>query len=90
MTTNFTGSPHMMDFVAFSHAMGNWSENPCISNLLKYIIGWELDGRKAPIPWEKYEYQFPRFSPYDGFCSIFPCYCKLMGKPVHFPCDEIC
>ena len=28
--------------------------------------------KKAPILWEKYEHQFPRFSSYDGFCRIFP------------------
>ena len=25
------------------------------------IIGWESNGKKAPILWQKYEYQFPRF-----------------------------
>ena len=30
-------------------------------------IQWE----KTPITWENYEYQFPRFSPYDWFCYIF-------------------
>ena len=31
---------------------------------------------------EKYEYQFPMFTPYHGFCCIFP-YCgKFMGKPI--------
>ena len=24
-----------------------------------------------------------------GFCCIFPNYGKLMGKPMHFPCDEV-
>ena len=53
--------------------------------MMKYTIGWELDRKKLPILWEKSDYQFPMFSPYDGFCCIFP-YCgKLMGKPIHFP-----
>ena len=57
--------------------------------MIKYTIGWESDGKEAPILWEKYDYQFPRFSPYDGFCCIFPSYGKLMGKLMHFPYDEI-
>ena len=45
--------------------------------------------KKAPIIWEKYEHQFPRFSPYDEFCSIFLYYGKLMEKPMRFPYDEV-
>ena len=30
--------------------------------------------------WEKYEYQFPRLSPYR-FCCIFPCCGNLWGNP---------
>ena len=55
---------------------------------MKSTIQWESNGKKATILWEKYEYQFSRFSPYDGFCWIFPYYEKLMGKPMHFPYDE--
>ena len=74
MNINFPGIPYTVGFVAFSHAMGYWCENPCISHVMKYTIEWESDGKKEPILWEKYEYQFPRFSPYDGFCCIFPCH----------------
>ena len=89
MRTNFPGSPHTMSFVAFSCTMRSWWENPCISHMLKYTIGWESDGKKAPIIWERYEYRFPRLSPYHGFCCIFP-YCgKLMAKPIHFPYAEV-
>ena len=85
MSTNFPDFPHTMTFVAFSRTVGNLWGNPCISHMLKYTIGWESDGKKAPILWEKYEYQFPRLSPYHGFCCILP-YCgKFMGKPMHFP-----
>ena len=87
--TNFPGFPHTMGFVAFSRTMENWWENPCISHMMKYTIGWESDGKKVPILWEKSDYQFPRFSPYDGFCCIFPYYGKLMEKPMHFPYDEV-
>ena len=63
--------------------------NPYISHIIKYTIGCESTGKKAPILWEKYEYQFPGFSPYDGFCWIFLYYGRLMGKPMHFPFDEV-
>ena len=89
MGTNFPSFAHLMVFAEFSHAIGNWLENPYISHVMKSTIGWESNGKKAPILWEKYEYQFPRSSPYDGFCCIFLYYGKLMGKPMHFPYDEV-
>ena len=36
-TTNFPGSPHQMDFVAFSHTMDNWWKNPCIFHLMRSV-----------------------------------------------------
>ena len=56
---------------------------------MKYTIKWESNGKKAPIIWEKYEHQFPRFSPYDEFCCIFLYYWKLMEKPMYFAYDEV-
>ena len=80
MSTNFPDSPHTMGFVAFSHTMGHWQGNPYISHMMKYTIGWESNGKKAPMLWEKHEYQFPRHSSYHGFCCIF-LYCgKFLGK----------
>ena len=71
----------MMVLAVFSHVMGNQWENTCISHLLKYTIRWESDGKKAPILCEKYDYWFPRLSPYHATCCIFP-YCgKFMGNP---------
>ena len=72
MGTNFLVSPNLMDFTAFSHAMGNWWGNPCISHIIKYTTECKSNGKKAPILWVKYEYQFSRFSKYDEFCRIFP------------------
>ena len=89
MSINFLDPPHTMGFVGFFCAMGNRWENPCISHVMKYTTGWESNGKKAPILWEKYEYQFPRSSSYNGFCCIFPYYGKLMRKPMHFPYDEV-
>ena len=56
---------------------------------MKHTIEWESYGKKASIIWEEYEHQFARFSPYDEFCCIFLSYRKLMGKPMHFPYDEV-
>ena len=89
MGISFPDFPYTMGFVAFSCTVGNLWGNPCISHMLKYTIGWKLDGKEAPILWEKYDYQFPRLSPYHGFCCMF-LYCgKFMEKPVHFPYDDI-
>ena len=86
--TNFPGFAHLIVFAEFSHAIGNWLKYPYISYVMKSTIGWQSNGKNALILWEKYEYQFLRSSPYDGFCWIFLCYGKLMGKPIHFPCNE--
>ena len=81
MSICFPDFPHTMGFVAFSCTVGNLWENPCISHMLKYSIGWESTGKKAPILWENYGYRFPRFSRYHGFSFIF-LYCgKLWGNP---------
>ena len=89
MGTNFPGFVHLVVFAEFSNAIGNRLENPYISHVMKSTIGLESNSKKAPILWEKYDYQFRRSSPYDGFCCIFPYYGKLIGKPMHFPYDEI-
>ena len=71
MGTNFPGSLNSLNFTAFSDAMGNWRGNPCISHIIKYTIGCKSNGKRTSILWEKYEYQFPRFSTYHGFYKIF-------------------
>ena len=70
-------------------SFGNWRGNPCISHLMKYAIGWESNGKKTPKLWEKYEYQFPRLPPCNGFCCISPYRGKLMGKSMHLLYDDI-
>ena len=87
--TIFQVLPHTMGLTVFSHVMGNWWENTCISHVTKYTMEWESNWKKAPILWEMYEYQFPRFSPYNGFCCIFLYYGKLMVNPMHFPHDDV-
>ena len=62
---------------------------PIYSPYAEVYYGWELDGKKATMLWEKYGYRFPRLYPYHRFCCIFP-YCgKFMGKPMHFPYAEL-
>ena len=89
MSTNFPGSPYMTGFLAFSCSVGNWWGNLCIFQMMKSAIGWESNGKKAPVLWEKYEYHFFSLSWYRGFCCIFPLFGKSMGKPMHFPNDEV-
>ena len=64
-------SPHDgFGFIFLYH--GNWWGNLCISHMMKYTIGWESDGKKTPILWEKYEYQFPRLWEIDEKIHAFP------------------
>ena len=87
MGTNFPGCLYYVDFTAFFYAMGNWWGNPCISHIIKFTIGCKSNGKRAPIQWENSQYQFPRFSTYDGFCRTFPGtnflgFSHSMGVPV--------
>ena len=55
---------------SISHVLGNWQENPCISHMMKYTIGWDSNEKKHPYYGKSYDYQFPRFSTYNGFSRI--------------------
>ena len=68
---------------------GKLMGKPCTSHVTKDTTEWESNGKKALILWEKYEYQFPRSSPYDGFCGTFQYYGKLIIKPMYFPYNEV-
>ena len=81
MSTCFPGPPRKMDSVGFFRAMENWWENSWISHMMKYTIEWESDGEITHMLWKKYDYQFLRFSPYNGFCCIFPCYSHDYNSP---------
>ena len=89
MSIDFPDFLHTMDFVVFASTLRNLWGNPCICHMLKYTTGWESDEKKAPILWEKYDYQFPRLSPCLGFCCMFPCYGKFMAELIHFPYAEV-
>ena len=47
-------------------------------------MGWESNRKKAPVLWEKYDYQFPRFSAYNGFCCFFVQW-EIDGETYAFP-----
>ena len=81
----------LMSFVAFCCTMGNWCGNPCIFYVMNYTVGWESDGKKALVLWDKYEYQFPKFFP--GFVAFFramgnrsenTCISRIMGGNFQF------
>ena len=47
--TNFPGSPHRMGFVACSHVMENWRQDPCISHMRRFpncFLCINLDGAR--------------------------------------------
>ena len=56
-----------------THAFPMWRSIPLNGNLME---------KKGFILWEKYDHQFPWFSPCGRFCCIFLYYGKLMGKPI--------
>ena len=89
ITIDFPDFLHTMGFVIFFRTEENLWGNPCISHMLN--ISWDGNqmGKKHPYYWKKYDYQFPRLSPYHGFCCIFPYFGKFTGKPIHSPYAEV-
>ena len=87
--TIFQVLPHTMGLTVFSHVMGNWWENTCISHLMKCATGWESNGKSHTYYEKSMSNNFPCSLPYNGFDCLFPCYRKLMRKHMHFPCDEV-
>ena len=96
ISTNFPGSPHTTGFVGYFREPISQTF-PVRWFWLSFARLWEINEKTHAFPmwwsiaWKgkKYEHQFPRFSPYDEFCYIFPYYEKFMGKPMHFPFDEV-
>ena len=72
-------------FLYYGKLMGK----PMYFGYEEVTIGCESYEEKSSIPWEKYEYLFSSFTPYDRFLWTSPYYEKLMGKPMHFPYDEV-
>ena len=86
MSTNFPGSAHTMGFVAFSRGVGNRWGNPCISQMMKYAIGWESNWKKHPFYGKSMSINFPDFPHNMDFVLL---YFPVMGKSMHFPYDDI-
>ena len=72
MGTNFLGSLNSMDFTAFSHAMGNGRENPCISHIIKYTTECESNKKKKDPYYGKIQStNFPGSPHTMGFVEYF-------------------
>ena len=89
MSTNFPVHPHAMGFCYIFSYYEKLMGKPVHFPYNKVYHRMGIYEKKAPILWEKYEYQFTRLSSYHGFCCIFP-YCgKFMWKPMHSSYDDI-
>ena len=97
MNTNFPGSPHTMGFEGFSrepisqtfpirwsHAMGNWWENTCISHMMKYTTWWKPNGKKHPFSGTSTGTQFQAF-PIRWISLSFPMLWEIDEKTYAFP-----
>ena len=80
--TKFPDFPHLIGLAVFSHAMGNWWGNQCISHMMKYTIVREANENKAPILWGRYEYS-SQGSPHT---MSFTAFCGSMGNWWGNPC----
>ena len=60
---------------------------PCIFDVVRDNIGWKSDGKKYPYFMESMGINFPGSLNSMDF-AVFS-NGKLMGKPKHFPCDEV-
>ena len=70
MSTNFPGLPRTKGFVAFFCAMENSWENPYITHMMKYTIGWESDGKKYPYYGKSVITSFPGSPHTMGFIAL--------------------
>ena len=84
MSTKFTVSLHAIGFVPVL-----WKIN---GETHAFPLWWSISydgnrmGKKALILWKIMNTNFPGC---PGFCCIFKCYEKLMGKPMHLPYSEV-
>ena len=79
--TNFPSFPHSVSVAVFSHVMGNWWENTCLSHVMNHTMKWESTEKTASIPREKYEF----FSPIS---QVLPIRWVLLHLPVLWKIDE--
>ena len=62
----------------FFHAMGNWSGNPCISNVIKYTTRWESNGKKYSYYGKSMVINFSGF-PYSTSFENFLHFLKILN-----------
>ena len=72
-------SPNSNGFVAISHDMGNWWENPCISHMMKYTTRFESNGEKHPYYGNCMGTNFLGF-PHSNILLPFPIILEIDGK----------
>ena len=81
---NFLDFSHLMDFPAISNALENWREYPCISHMMKYMTGWESNGKNHPFYGKSLGTNFPRIPRLMGFTMLWkiwwenPCISQVM------------
>ena len=85
MSTNFPGSPYMTGFLAFSCSVGNWWGNLCIFQMMKCAIGWESNGKKAPVLWGKVRVSFFQSFLIPWVLLHFPVVWEVDGETHAFP-----
>ena len=89
MSTNFPGSAHAMGFVILSRTMGYLWENSCISRMMKYITGWESNGKKDLYYGKTMGTNFPDSPRTVDFVAFSHTMENFMKKPKYFSCDEV-
>ena len=80
MSINFPDISHTMGFAAFSCTVGNLWGDPCVFHMLKYTIGWELDGKKHLYYGKSMTITFPDFPHTMGFVALFRNVRNLWGN----------
>ena len=81
--------PHLMGFPAFSHALGNWWENPCFSHMMKYTTGWKCNGKNHSFYRKSMGTNSSGLPHSMGFAEFSNALGNLWRKPMHFPRDEV-
>ena len=64
--------------------MGNWSENRCITYVMKYIIELESNGKKTPMLWKNMSTNFPGSHHAMGFVAFSCTMGNWWGNPCFF------
>ena len=69
INTSFLGFAHSMGLAVFSRNMGNWWENTCIPDVMKYTIKWKMEN-KHPYYGKSMSTNFPGSPRTVGFVAF--------------------